>query len=75
MQVVPEYSAILGLPNERIVPLNADHREMCRYRANTQDYSLVEAAVKELVDTEESTLEGAYPIPMRHLGLLISVWP
>ncbi|KAF2188394.1 hypothetical protein K469DRAFT_661153 [Zopfia rhizophila CBS 207.26] len=52
--VVPEYSAILGLPNEMIIPLNASHRSMCRYRAKSQDYNLVEAAVKELVASEGS---------------------
>lgn len=50
--VVPEYSAILGLPNEMIIPLNASHRSMCRYRAKSQDYNLVEAAVKELAASE-----------------------
>jgi hypothetical protein len=49
VQVVPDYSAILGLPNEMIIPLNASHRNMCRYRTKSQDYSLVEAAVKEIV--------------------------
>lgn len=31
IQVVPEYSAILGLPNEMIIPLKASHRSMCIY--------------------------------------------
>lgn len=48
--VVPENSAVLGLPNEMIVPLNAHHRGMCRFPSNRcQNYSLVEAAIKEIV--------------------------
>ncbi|KAH8744419.1 hypothetical protein F5882DRAFT_446538 [Hyaloscypha sp. PMI_1271] len=48
--VVPEYSAVLGLPNEMILPLNAHHRGMCQYpTAHSQNYILVEAAIKEIV--------------------------
>ncbi|KLU90641.1 hypothetical protein MAPG_10493 [Magnaporthiopsis poae ATCC 64411] len=47
--VVPERSAILGLHNERVIPLNAHHRNICRFRgARDQNYILVEAAIKEL---------------------------
>lgn len=48
LEVVPEYSSVLELPNELVIPLNARHRGICRYASNTSDYCLVEAAIKEL---------------------------
>ncbi|KAK0612792.1 hypothetical protein B0T17DRAFT_583367 [Bombardia bombarda] len=53
--VVPEYSAVLGLPNEIIVPLNAHHRSICRYGAKNQNYTLVEAAIRELAKGPSKT--------------------
>lgn len=48
--VVPEISAVLGLPNEMIIPLNAHHRGMCRFPSSeSQNYILVEAAIKEII--------------------------
>lgn len=53
--MVPEYSAVLGLPNEMILPLNAHHRSMCRYpSATSQNYVLVEAAIREIVSGESA---------------------
>ncbi|KAH7129973.1 hypothetical protein B0J13DRAFT_627109 [Dactylonectria estremocensis] len=47
--VVPEYSAIMGLPNEIVLPMNAHHRGLTRFSAKTdQKYILVEAAIKEI---------------------------
>ena len=32
----------MGLPNEQLIPLNADHREMCRFPSvESSDYKLV----------------------------------
>lgn len=48
--VVPEHSAILGLPNERVYPMHAHHRNMCRFESKeSQNFLLVEGAIKELV--------------------------
>ncbi|KAI5459563.1 hypothetical protein BGZ63DRAFT_254666 [Mariannaea sp. PMI_226] len=48
--VVPEYSAILGLPNERVYPMHAHHRNMCRFETReSQNFLLVEGAIRELV--------------------------
>ena len=50
IKVVPDSSAILGLPNELVLSLNAGHRSMCRYDSKeNQSYILVESAIKELV--------------------------
>jgi hypothetical protein len=49
VQVVPENSAVLGLPNEMIIPLNAHHRGICRFPSSlSQNYILVEAYIKEI---------------------------
>ena len=48
-QVVPESSAVIGLPNEMIVPLNADHRGMCRFPSSyDQNYTMVEFNIREI---------------------------
>jgi hypothetical protein len=49
-QVVSEYSAVMGLPNELVIPVNANHRNICRYSTKqSQTYILVEAAIQELM--------------------------
>jgi len=49
-QVVPEHSARLDLPNEIVYPVNAHHRNICRYSSKSDaSYILVEAAIKEMV--------------------------
>jgi hypothetical protein len=45
---VPEYSAVLDIPNEMIIPLNANHRTLCQYSSKDQNYLLVAAAIQEL---------------------------
>ncbi|KAM5521611.1 hypothetical protein FOXYSP1_15502, partial [Fusarium oxysporum f. sp. phaseoli] len=48
-KVVPEYSAIMGLPNETVLPINAHHRGLTRFsRKTNQNYILVEAAIREV---------------------------
>ncbi|KIL88375.1 hypothetical protein FAVG1_08454 [Fusarium avenaceum] len=59
--VVPEYSAIMGLPNETVLPLNAHHRGLTRFSRKTdQNYILVEAAIREVaygsMDEDENKL-------------------
>ncbi|KAH6627231.1 hypothetical protein B0J18DRAFT_163893 [Chaetomium sp. MPI-SDFR-AT-0129] len=52
--VVESFSAILGLPNERSVPINADHRKMARVSPRKENrYLPVWAAVKELAEAPE----------------------
>ncbi|KAH6967564.1 hypothetical protein EDB82DRAFT_435121 [Fusarium venenatum] len=47
--VVPEYSAVMGLPNETVLPMNAHHRGLTRFlRKTDQNYILVEAAIREV---------------------------
>lgn len=47
--MVPENSAVIGLPNEMIVPLNAHHRGMCRFPSSyDQNYMMVESNVREI---------------------------
>jgi hypothetical protein len=49
-QVVPEHCAVLGLPNEMIIPLNVDHRSMCRFASTIdQSYLLIESAISEII--------------------------
>lgn len=49
-QVVPQHSAVLNLPNEIILPMNASHTTICRFRSkHDQGYVLVEHAIRELV--------------------------
>ncbi|SCO50241.1 uncharacterized protein FFMR_10204 [Fusarium fujikuroi] len=51
--VVPEYSAIMGLPNETVLPMNAHHRGLTRFpRKTDQNYMLVEAAIREVAYKE-----------------------
>lgn len=58
-QVVPEYSARMDLPNEMVFPVNAHHRNICRYPSNgNQTYVLVEAAIKEIVSEKSPSLKS-----------------
>ncbi|KAF7554773.1 hypothetical protein G7Z17_g2655 [Cylindrodendrum hubeiense] len=53
--IVPEYSAVLGLANEMVFPLNAHHRSICKYGSKNQSYILVEAAIRELAQVADET--------------------
>lgn len=58
VQVVDERSAVMNLPNERPIPVEADHQSICRYlSANSQRYLQVQALVQDLV--EDSMSDGA----------------
>ena len=60
-QIVQEYSAVMELPNEFVIPVNAHHTSMCRFSyEKSQSYRLVEGAVQELVTNAlEQTASGA----------------
>ncbi|KAH8645771.1 ankyrin repeat-containing domain protein, partial [Xylariales sp. PMI_506] len=48
--IVEPFSAVLGLPNERAIPINADHREIARLSPRIPHiYLPVWTAIKELV--------------------------
>jgi hypothetical protein len=50
-QIVEPFSAILGLPNERIVPVDADHREIAQVSPRRKHrYKPVWSAITELVE-------------------------
>jgi hypothetical protein len=55
-QVVPEYSAVLGLPNEMIIPLNAHHRSICRFASTCdQNFILVKSAIADIISGKPAT--------------------
>lgn len=50
-RVVEPFSAILGLPNEKVLPIAADHRSMVRFSASdAEKYLPVWTAILELVE-------------------------
>lgn len=51
LKVVDEHSAVMNLPNEVAIPIEADHRSMCRFgNRNSEKYRMVCDCLKELVD-------------------------
>ncbi|KAH8647072.1 hypothetical protein BGZ60DRAFT_570501 [Tricladium varicosporioides] len=55
--IVDRDSATLGLPNERIVPIMADHREMCRFsNPESQKYRPVEQAILDMLSASFGNL-------------------
>ncbi|KAM7184442.1 hypothetical protein V8F20_012226 [Naviculisporaceae sp. PSN 640] len=61
--IVEPFSAILGLPNERAVPINADHRKIAKISPQKMDrYLPIPEAIAELVEETQSNtspLRGA----------------
>lgn len=50
--IVDKNSAILGYPNEQSVPLNADHRGVCKFSSTTDaDYRTLRNALSTTVDS------------------------
>lgn len=47
-KVVDRASAILGLPNEDIIPLNESHRDLCRFDSQNASYISVSSAIKRI---------------------------
>ncbi|OCL11199.1 hypothetical protein AOQ84DRAFT_437835 [Glonium stellatum] len=57
--VVDEHSAVMQHPNEVPIPIEADHRSMCRFSTNTSEkYQLVLDCLRELV---EDSMEEKQP--------------
>jgi hypothetical protein len=51
IKIVDIDSARLNLPNERAIPISANHRDMCKFSsANSQRYRPVWEAMQELVE-------------------------
>ena len=51
-QVVDEDSATIGIANERLFPVNADHHTICRFdSAESQAYKAIGSHVVSLVST------------------------
>ncbi|KAF1841306.1 uncharacterized protein K460DRAFT_419391 [Cucurbitaria berberidis CBS 394.84] len=46
--VVDRESAIMGIPGEQVIPLNADHRSMCRFEAKNTEYLTVLNQIRRL---------------------------
>lgn len=72
---------MLNLPNEMVIPMNAHHRSICRFRSQRdQGYGLVEAAIREIVFDEEYALSRcqqqarSYPLNAHSL-LSIHIYP
>jgi hypothetical protein len=67
IKIVERHSALTNLPGEHQMPLDADHRGVCRYRnAHDQNFVAVAASIKELMMlTVERTQVG---IPCRSPG-------
>lgn len=61
--IVEPFSAILGLPNERAVPINADHRKIAKVSPQKMErYLPITAAVAELVEGMFLLPDGSYHI-------------
>lgn len=51
LQVVDQFSAVIGVAHERASPLWADHREICRFEsAQSDNYKHVLAALQTIAD-------------------------
>lgn len=59
----------MDLPNEMVFPVNAHHRNICRYHSNSnQTYVLVEAAIKEIVSEKSPSMKsGDQPAKKTHI--------
>ncbi|KAK2690708.1 hypothetical protein QWA68_010615 [Fusarium oxysporum] len=59
--VVDEFSAILHLPNETPIPMEADHRGLCKYLTPSDScYRTVFNCIEELMDSLIETSEQPY---------------
>lgn len=63
-KVVDMDSAILDLPNERPVPVNANHREICKFsHAKSEKYRPVWVAISDMVSGIQA--DGAVAAELR----------
>lgn len=52
VKVVDEMSAILHLPNETAIPLEADHQGMCKFLTSSNpNYIVVRDCIDEIIET------------------------
>ena len=52
VKVVDEMSAILHLPNETAIPLEADHQTMCKFLTSSNpNYIVVRDCIDEIIET------------------------
>ena len=59
MQIVEKESAQVGLVNESLIPIQADHRAMARFRdAKSQKYRAVEDAIVNLISSVAAAKRG-----------------
>lgn len=71
--MVDRSSAALLIPNEVVVPIEADHRSMCRFlNEKSENYQLLLDCLKELVDDalERRHLREAFFRCMEELRLI-----
>jgi hypothetical protein len=60
IQIVEPFSAILGLPNERAIPINADHREIVQVSPRDEHrYLPVWSSISELMEGKILNLSHA----------------
>ncbi len=52
--MVEKDSAILDHDNEQSIPLNANHREMCRFSEECNNYKIVSDMLLEIVEDLEN---------------------
>ncbi|TRX91012.1 hypothetical protein FHL15_007994 [Xylaria flabelliformis] len=61
--VVEEDSAIMGLPNEIPIPIEADHRSMCRFSSmQSEKYQMIVDCIKEMVEDALDQTQTETPI-------------
>lgn len=59
--MVDKSSAVMGLPGETSVPLNADHRDLCRFASSgCQNMSLVLHSIRIMLRHEPNISRGLY---------------
>lgn len=62
VQLVDQRSAVLGITNEVIIPVNADHVSICKYESvGSEIYKLVLSQIKKLI-TDATTLHLREPV-------------
>lgn len=58
-KIVPKESAILGLPKEQAIAMNANHEEICRFSSEEdEDYKHVSRLIVDLVNSEIEGRKG-----------------
>jgi len=59
-QVVDRPSAVMGIRGETVIPLNSDHRAMCRFESRSNDdYLMVVSQLKRLCQEAKSNRHSA----------------